>query len=66
MRRHKVQTQWYRLLKEDERSIEAGITKRLFRNTWVFRSCFGCHDYPDRCWNTRSWKKYRKTQYRAK
>lgn len=66
--RHKVRINWLGLLKADETSIEFGINKRLFRQSELYRDYVSGWDYPERSygWTTRSWKKYRKTQYKAK
>lgn len=65
MRRNKVQVQWHKQLKLDELSIEFGFTNRLFRHKLVYQWELMCYDYPERTVQ-KSWKTYRKTQYRNK
>lgn len=65
MRRHRIQTQYHKLLILDQISIENGFKSRLFQQSDVYRSSLEYYDYPYRAKPRRSWKSYRHKQYKG-
>ena len=53
--RHKLKVNWHRRLKDDDISRENGFTKRLFKQSEVYKHDLSWWDYPHRTIQ-RSWK----------
>lgn len=61
-RRHKIRVNWHKLQKQISEQHEAPVIRK--KSYQGLLQILGCWDYPYRGVPARSWKSYRKTQYR--